>query len=350
MTRNIFLIFGITLLVITNACKNRKNVEKEDKHPEVFIPVKVKPIKYTVFKHFIEISGNVEAIDWAFVTPQTNGQVKEIFVNEGDKVKKGQLLLSLDDAIIKNNIADLQVQFELAKINYEKQKKLWEQDIVSEIIYLEAKTKKESLEKKLEILKEQLSYTTIKAPFDGIIENIQIEIGEIAGPNRKLMQIYNLDYLKIKASISEKYVEKIKKGDTVLVYFDNLSIDTLKLPIFRVGNIINPSNRTFDIELRLKNKKHLIKPNMTAKLKINDYLNEKAIVIPINLVKKDFNNEFVFIAVKENDKYYAKKVFVKTNVIYDGMIEIVDALKQGDLLITEGYNEVAGHSLVKILN
>ncbi len=345
-----FLYFTLSVLLFASCNNsNQKDVKKAEKIDSA-IPVRVTEMKPEVFKHYIETSGNVEAVEWAFITPQINGKVKTVNVEEGDKVKKGQILVVLDDAIIRNNIADLKAQLDLAKVTYKKQKMLWEQKIVSEMAYLQAKAKKESLEKKLAVLREQLGYTKVRAPFDGIVENIQIKTGEIAGPGRKLMQIYNLNELKIKAAISEKYIEKIKEGDTVAVFFDNLSIDTLKLPVYRISNVINPSNRTFDIELRLKNKKHLIKPNMTANLRINDYVNPDAFVVPTPVVKKDFNKEFVFIAVKEKGKYVAKKVFVKSNITYNGMTEIIDGLNEGDLLITEGYNEVAGHSLIKILN
>ncbi len=349
--KKIFLLISI-IGIIGAGCKNSNKTgdnKQTAKVEQAKIPVRIQKVEKKPFSHFVETSGNVEAVNWAFISPQASGQVIKVNVNEGDHVEKGQVLVELNDAIIRKNIAELQTQLDLAKITYEKQKSLYEQKIVSEIQYLQAKTQKEALEKKLEVLNEQLSYTKVTAPFAGTVENIQIKEGEIAAPGRQLMQLYNLSRLKIKADLSEKYISSIKKGDTVSVHFDNLPIQNLKLPVYRIGSVINPNNRTFKIELRLTNKDKLIKPNMVARLKIKDYSNSEAIVIPTPLVKRDFEKEFLFVAKKVKGKLIAKKVYVKTNMSYNGFTEVVEGLNEGDSLITEGYNEVADNSLIEVL-
>ena len=348
--KNITGLIIAGFILIFSACNNNDAVDVNSSNKDNKIPVKVEKIKTTAFTHYIETSGNVEAVDWAFISPQINGQVLNVNVEEGDKVKKGQVLVELNDAILKNNIAELQAQLDLAVTTYKKQKALYEQNIVSEMAFLQAKTQKEALEKKLAVLNEQLDYTKVKAPFDGVVENIQIKTGEIAAPGRQLMQLVNMDQMKIKADISEKYIAKIHQGDTVSVIFDNIPVEPLKCKIYRISNVINPNNRTFSIEIRLKNMRNLIKPNMTARLKITDYANDNAIVIPTIVVKKDFSKEFVFTAVKSRKGYVAKKVFVTTGMTYNGNTEITSGLNEGDLLIIEGYNEVADKSPIKILN
>jgi membrane fusion protein (multidrug efflux system) len=347
-----YLLFVLAIGIFVTSCKNvnkYENSANNNTEQSAKIPVRIKKVERTPFAHFVETSGDVESVNWAFISPQTNGQVVKVNVDEGDYVGKGQVLVELNDAIIRKNIAELQTQLDLAKVTYEKQKSLYDQNIISEIQYLQAKTQKEALEKKLEVLNEQLSYTRVKAPFAGTVENIQIKEGEIAAPGRQLMQLYNLNKLKIKADLSEKYIGSIKKGDTVLVHFDNLNIADLKLPVYRIGSVINPNNRTFEIELRFNNKDKLIKPNMVARLKIKDYYNPHAFVVPTPLVKKYFDKNFLFVAKKVNGKLKAKKVYVKTNQTYNGYTEVVKGLHEGDSLIVEGYNEVSDNSLIEIL-
>ncbi len=348
--KNIFLtLVAISVILFGCTSKKRNNTTQNDTQQNQ-IAVKTTKLKPQVFNHFIETSGTVDAIDFAIISPQASGQVAEVLVNDGDHVTKGQTLVKLNDDIIKNNIAELQAQLDLAKITYEKQKQLYDQKIISEIAYLQAKTQVEALQKRLAVLNKQLSFTAVTAPFSGIAENIQIKVGEIAAPGRQLMQLVNLKNLKIIADLSEKYISKIHKGDSVQVNFESLSLDKMNIPIFRIGNIINPNNRTFQIELRLKNTKdNQIKPNMVASLKIKDYSNNSVIVIPTIVVQKDFDKEFVFTAYRKGNKWFAKKTYITTGLNYKGKTEVLSGLNFGDLLISEGYNEVANNVEIKII-
>jgi len=340
--------------IIAVSCSNNKSEQgkttgNQSKTTDL-ISVKVEKVHPQTFVHYLEITGTADAVKWAFISPQINGQVKKINVNDGDYVKKGDVLVELNDAIIRNNIAEVEAQLDLATTTYEKQKSLYESQVVSEIAYLQAKAQKESLEKRLANLQEQLSFTKVTAPFDGVIENLMIKEGEIAAPGRQLMQIYNLSEMKILADIPETYISRIKKGDTVIVNFDDINFENKKIPVYRVGNVIDPNNRTFKIELRLRNEKAQIKPNMVARLKVKDYENPNAFILPAPLVKKDFDKEFLFIAERKNNTAVAKKVYVTTNMTYNGNMEITGGLHDNDEVIIEGYNDVADNSPVKILN
>ncbi len=349
--KNIILTLAAVSILLAG-CKPQKSQDEKPEHKqeEKGIKVKVEKVAVQSFKHFVEASGVADAVQSAMISPQVSGQVKKVVVNEGDHVQEGQTLVVLNDVMIRNNIAQVKAQLALARSTYEKQKALYEQKITSEIAYLQAKAQKEALENQLANLQEQLSYTEVKAPFDGIVENIQIKEGEIAAPGRILMQLVNLDNMKIITDISEKYIAKLNKKDTAIITFDNLDLQPVRLTPWRIGNIINPSNRTFKVEFRLKNPGHQIKPNLTCRIRIADYENDSSILVPIILVKKDFDRLFVFVVKKDNGVPVAKKQYVETGLTYKDKTEIVDGLKPGDLLITEGYNEVSDNSPVEIIN
>ncbi len=312
------------------------------------IPVSVVTIKPDTFSHFISLNGQVEANQSAFISPEMNGQIKKIHVQEGDRVQKGQLLVSLNTRVIQNNIQEVKTNLELAKKMFEKQKDLWDQEIGSEISYLEAKNRKESLENRLETLKSQLDLSLIKAPFAGIADEIYKKEGEMGMPGMQVVNLVNLSYMKIEASISEDYLSRINKGDMVKVNFPAVPEIALDLPIRRIGNVIDPDSRTFDIEMMFKNPENKIKPNLVSEIKINDYQNNSAIVIPSIVVQQDMKGEYVFCIKNGNGSTTACKTYITTGMSYNNQTMVTAGLEPGKKVIVGGYNLVSDGLEVRI--
>ncbi|RLD33894.1 MAG: efflux RND transporter periplasmic adaptor subunit, partial [Bacteroidetes bacterium] len=275
-------------------------------------PVTVRELIEEPFTHYFQVSGNVDAVDKAYISPEINGQIKQVFVREGEYVKKGQLLAKLNTSITENTIEEVKTQLELAKTLYEKQKQLWEKNIGSEVQYLQAKNNKEAMENKLQTLKAQLDMAYIKSPIEGIVDVIDIEEGELAMPGIQLMQVVNLNKMKILAEVSEKYLPVIQKGDMVEVRFPTYPEIELNVAVLRTGNVINLGNRTFPVELRIDNIEEKFKPNILALLTFLDFNKEDALVIPSIIIKKDIRGEYVYITREHEEAQHAKKVYITT--------------------------------------
>lgn len=302
------------------------------------VRITIDTVKQSVFKHFFEVGGTVEATNSAFISPEMNGQIKNIYVKEGQKVKKGDLLVSLNDNVLQSTIQEVQIGLELASKVYEKQKELWQKQIGSEIQYLEAKTNKESLESKLKTVRAQLEMTKVRAPFDGIVDAIHGKQGELAAPGYELVRLVNLEEIKVNADVAESYISKVQQGENVTITLPSYPDIQIVSKVARVGTIIKPGNRTFEIEVPLQNEKELIRPNSIAVVTINDYTNTKAIAVPTYLVKKDVsNNSFLFVAEKTQNGYVAKKVSVAVGKVYNGKTEITSGLAENMLVIDKGH-------------
>jgi RND family efflux transporter MFP subunit len=322
------------------------------------VMVNIAPVTAQDFNHFIEIQGKIESESVSFVTPRAGGgQVKAIFVKRGDRVVKGQVLLQLDNSMIKQsvaaatqNIETVKAQAALAKSVYEKQKNLWEQNIGSEIQLLTAKTNAEALASQLKaaleqlgMAKDQLAYTSVRSDVDGVAEEVNIKVGEIFMGAGQL-KVVNTDHLKLTSQVPENYAGKVKSGTDVTLFFPDLnkSIDT-KLSV--VGNVIDPLSRSFFVEAKLPVDKNF-RPNQLAQVKIKDYTKKNAISIPINIVQNDDKGKFVYVAATENGKLIARKRVVTIGEFYANTIEILSGLSAGEQVVTEGYqNLYDGQSL-----
>ena len=322
------------------------------------VMVNIAPVTAQDFNHFIEIQGKIESESVSFVTPRAGGgQVKAIFVKRGDRVVKGQVLLQLDNSMIKQsvaaatqNIETVKAQAALAKSVYEKQKNLWEQNIGSEIQLLTTKTNAEALASQLKaameqlgMAKDQLAYTSVRSDVDGVAEEVNIKVGEIFMGAGQL-KVVNTDHLKLTSQVPENYAGKVKAGTDISLFFPDLnkSIDT-KLSV--VGNVIDPLSRSFFVEAKLPVDKNF-RPNQLAQVKIKDYTKKNAISIPINIVQNDDKGKFVYVAATENGKLIARKRVVTIGEFYANTIEILSGLSAGEQVVTEGYqNLYDGQSL-----
>lgn len=312
------------------------------------IPVSVKEMKYEPFFHYFEVNGTVEAINAAFISPEINGQVLNIFVQEGERVKKGQPLLKLNSSITESSIKEVETGLELANTVFERQKRLYDKNIGSEIDYLTAKNNKEALESKLETLHAQQDMALVKSPVNGIVDDIFIKEGEMAMPGLQAMQVVNLDNLYVDADVSEAYLTKVKKGDMVLLEFPSYPDIKMKVPVHRIGNVVKTANRTFTVQLKIKNKNEVIKPNVLAIIKINDFSSESSLLLPSLVIKQDLKGSYVYVVRKHSNDITAMKRYVKTGISYGDETIITEGLHEGDKVIVNGYNQVSDGAEVEI--
>jgi RND family efflux transporter MFP subunit len=277
------------------------------------------------------------------ITPEMSGILKQVFVKEGQRVSKGQILARVDDGGMSQQVAQLQIQADLAKTTYERQKRLWDQKIGSEIQFLQAKSAYEAQQKAVDQIQVQLSKTAIRAPFSGVIDDVITEQGSVvAAGQSQIIRIVNLRDMYIEAVIPEKYITTVTKGKDVEVYFPVLGGEAVNAKIRQASDFIDPNNRTFKIEIAVPNKDGNIKPNLTAKLKINDYTNPTAILIPQSVISENADGEqYVYLADSLQGKTAkAKRAFITTGKTQGDFIEILKGLNNGDAIVNEGARSV----------
>lgn len=302
--------------------------------------VVVSEIKPTSFFHSIEVQGKVDGDNSVNVFCEgAGGIVEEIYVTEGQYVKKGQVLAKLDDAIYQTQLKTALSSLEYVTTLYNKQKALWEQKIGSEVQYLNLKNQKESLEGQVATLKEQISKCRIVSPIAGTVEDIPIKKGQMISPAVVSFRVIDLSSLKIVADVSESYSTRIKVGDKVTVFLPDLNKEITGKVDF-CSRYINPVNRTFNVTLRIPSNDPAIKANMIAVLRIVDYQNPNAIVVPVNVVQTDQKGKYILVAERIDDSYVARKKYVEPGETYKGITEIRSGLKEGDKVITIGFQEL----------
>ena len=292
------------------------------------------------FEHRVEVRGSVASRKNVLITAQNPGTIEKVHVKEGQRVTKGQLLISQDADVIRSNIKELKTSLELANTLYERQSRLWEQKIGTEVQYLQAKNNKESLESKLAATNAQLDQSIIRAPFNGTIDEVPAREGEIAAPGVPLVRITSPEDMFIQGEVSERFLGKVAPGDKVEIYFPVLD-QTLESTISSVSNIINPENRTFRVEVNLPKTSSQLKPNQVTILEIRDYFKKETFSIPTRLILKDNSGEYVYGIDKANSTTVAKKIRVKSGVTYDGKTEILEGLTGNEELIDKGFRDVA---------
>ncbi len=307
--------------------------------------------KEAVFNHFVELQGSVDTKKNLVIYPEYPGTLTRVYVKEGQKVTKGQILAKIDDGGLGQQVAQLQIQAELAKTTFERQERLWNQKIGSEIQYLQAKSTYEAQQRAVNQLKQQVGKTVVRAPFSGTIDDVITEQGSVvASGQSQLFRIVNLQDMYIETDVPERYISNITPGKNVQVEFPILG-KKMDAKIRQAGNFINPANRTFKIEVAVPNKDKSIKPNLTAKLKINDYKNEKAILIPQSIISENAEGQqYVYtVTDKAENKAKAKRVIITTGKTQGDYIEVLSGLENGNEIIDEGARSVKDGQDIKIL-
>jgi RND family efflux transporter MFP subunit len=288
-----------------------------------------------LFQHFIEVQGTVEAEQSVELFPESSGNITNIFVEEGQNVYKGQTLIQIDNSILKTNMAELQTQLELASTTYERQKRLWDQNIGSEIQFLQSKAKKEGLENSIESLKAHAKKLKISAPFSGTVDEVFSKIGGLATPMTPAIRLVNLKQVHVESEVTETFLKHIQKGTEVELFFPTIG-KNISAKVNQVANYINPENRSFKIRIKVNNPNSELKANLLADLKINDF-KQNGIVIPTKLIQKDrMGDSFVYTLKKEKDDYVVEKTYIVQKMTYANESFIEKGLLEDVLIVDKG--------------
>ena len=325
--------------------KLKANYPEEEK---ATLLVKTKTMKYETFEHSFIANGSIEAVREAMVGAELSGRVQTIHVKEGQRIQEGDLLVTLNSSILENNLAEVRTSSKLARTVYEKRKRLWDKKIGSELEFLQAKNAKESLEDRERALEAQLEMTRIQTPIAGIIENIAVKKGAMALPGLNLLHIVDLRELYVNADISESYLGKIKPGDMVNITFPAYPDFEIKSKIHRIGNVINPENRTVEIQMKVKNQKEILKPNNLVVIKMVDFSTDQALLVPSIVIKKDMQGEYIYIATKEEDLWIAKKTYITAGLSEGNITMVKSGLSPDQKVIIQGYNLVKNNLAIKL--
>lgn len=294
------------------------------------------------FTHFVEVTGSVLSKKNVSISSETAGRILEVPVIEGMRVSAGQVLARIDAESIERNIEEMQSNLDLATTIYQKQERLWDQKIGTEIQYLEAKNRKEGLEKSLASMKTQLNKAIVQAPFSGTVESIDVRVGELVQPGVPMFQFVGESDLYIQADVSESFVGVLAKGDSVEVEFPSVG-KSMKTRVSAVGGIINPNNRTFKVEVFLPNLPE-VKPNMISILKINDYQSKESVIVPAHLILADNKGDYVFIV----EDGTAKKKYVTRGLTSGDETEIKEGLTGSETIVDKGFREVGDNFSVTV--
>ncbi len=298
-----------------------------------------------MFQHFIEVQGSVEADQSVELYPESSGNITKIFVREGQSISMGRPLVQIDNSILESSKVELQTQLDLAATTFERQKRLWNQNIGSEIQYLQAKAKKEGLENSLESLKSQAKKLKITAPFSGTVDEVFAKTGGLANPMFPALRLINLDQIHVESEVTETYLKYIKKGTEVELYFPSID-KKINTKVDQVGNYINPNNRSFKVRMNVNNTDGTLKANLLADVKISDF-KEVGIVIPSNLIQKDrMNKPFVYTLVKEDKFFRVKKSYILEKMSYENESFISEGLEADALIVDKGSRLVKGDETV----
>ncbi len=324
--------------------------ENEKKERPALITAEV--IKDTLFKHYVEVQGNVETDQNVVLNAEYSGVLTNVYVKEGQRVSKGQRLAKIDDGGMSSQVAQQEAQLALAKTTFERQERLWEQKIGSEIQYLQAKTNYEAAKNATQQMRSQLGKTVVTAPFSGVVDEIISDPGQVVVPGQTpIIRLVNLSDMYVKASIPETYLKNIKKGTQVKVNLASIN-EEFTGTVRQVSNYINPNNRSFDIQVEIPNKDGLVKPNLIATVKVNDYSAEGAITVPENVLQENAAGETIaYIYQPMNDSVgIAKRVLLETGLSYQNHTEVKSGLKKGDTIIKEGAKTLRDGQKVTIKN
>jgi membrane fusion protein (multidrug efflux system) len=304
--------------------------------------IAVTAVGTSAFTHYIEIQGKVDAQNISYVAPP-NGQggvVTALYITQGQSVSRGQVIAKLDDQLIRQNIEPLRVQLSAAEDTYRRTKNLFDQGIGAYQTVLNAKTQVESLQKQIDVLQRQVSLMTVKAPVSGVVDQLNIRVGEMlsaaANAQNPQIRIVNTNDLKVTAQVPENFIGRVGVGSVLEVIVPEENNRIISTTVNVAAKLIDPNTRTFLIEAKIPSSANL-KPNQLVKVHIKDYGNPNAITIPVNTLQNDESGKFVMLATTEKGKLVARKRTVTIGELYNDQLEVKSGLQAGDTLITEGF-------------
>lgn len=302
-------------------------------------PVEVKNLKPQVFQHFVRLSASVSSKENVVLSAEGNGRVVSVNAKEGDKVTKGQTILRLESDFIEGQLKEAEAAYKLAKTTYERRARLWKDSIGSEIEFLNSETNYRAAENRLKQVNAQYENTFVKAPVTGTLDLIRVNKGEFVGAGTPVARVVDLSNLELETDLSESYLKAVKVGDSVQVSIPSLGLKQMETVVF-ASQFINPENRSFTIKVGLENNNALIKPNLLADIRLKDYENTDALVLPNMAVLKDLKGDYVYLAVDEEGQKVARKRYVKLGRSFGEQAEIVEGLETGLSVIVVGASSV----------
>ncbi len=334
-------------LLNTKISKLEAEINPNQKKDEKAITVKISKLETKPFYHYVEIQGVVDADQNVSVSPQMAGVVTNVYVREGSQVKKGEILATLDAQVLKQSVEEVRTQLDMATTIFEKQKNLWDKKIGSEVQFLQAKSTKESLERRIKTLQEQISMANIVSPISGSVENVPLKVGQMASPGlpASAIRVINMSSAKVMAEVSENFALRIKNGNQAFVRFPDLGKE-IETKLSFTSRFIDPSNRTFKVECRIAPKDFELRANMIAYVKIKDYTNEASLVLPVNIIQSNQVGKFVYVIAREGDKVSVVRKTITTGMDYNGEVEITSGLSAGDQVVIAGYQNLKEGSSV----
>lgn len=333
---------------IKNLESQASSAEGDSLDPGKFKFVGITVVKPGPFDHFIRVQGKLDGDQNAAVFAEVPGTVSARYADVGQKVRRGQVLAQIDDQQYRSQLENLETQYKFASDMFEKQQRLWNQKIGSEVQYLQSKTNKESLESQLSSLKQQIDKFRLKSPIDGTVEEVNIKVGGVVSPDPRqaAFRVVAFRNIKVSAEVSEAYSSEVNVGDKLMVRFPDINTE-IESRVNFVSKYINPVNRTFIIETNLARGVEDLKANMIAIIRINDYHKDNAILVPMNVIETDLSGSYVYV-VRTKDKYnaaYKQPVVIGNS--YNGVAEIVEGLSEGDKIVSTGFQEVIGGEYIR---
>lgn len=313
------------------------------------VPVSVLSVQPESFASYLEVQGMADFDENANVSARVPGTITNIRVQRGDRVSKGQVLATLDAGVLEAGLAELRTRLDLARVIYEKQKRLWDQQIGTEVQYLQAKSNYEALRNNLATQLRQRDQYNVRAPFAGTVDDVPAKVGESSGPGSPVVRLVSGSSGKIVADVSEAYANSIKPGDKALVSIPDMGEENVSATVRTVSSIINPTSRTFTIELRLNSSAAVkLRPNMVATVRIQNYNRQNATVLPVDLVQRDEQNSYVYVVENKGQQKVAAKRVIETGATYNGKVEVTQGLKADDQVVSAGYQNLNPGQVVSL--
>ena len=311
-------------------------------------------VRPSSFEHYLDLQGDVQTKQNVLLYPEMGGTLLQVYAKEGDAVRKGQVLARIDDGGMASGLAQLRTQAALAETTYERQKRLWEQNIGSEIQYLQAKTSYEAAVNSVSQAEAQLAKSVITAPFSGIVDDVMQEEGSTVNPatGMPVFRMVNLSDMYVEVDVPESYLEGVTPGKQVQIYIPVLG-DSITTQVRQTGNFINPANRTFSAEIPVPNREGSIKPNLTVRVRINDYTNPAALLVPPSVISENSEGQqYIYIAtgVGEDGLGTAEKRIITTGLSQGDRIEVLSGIEPGEHIILEGARRVREGQEIEIID
>ncbi len=314
---------------------------------ERVVPVRVQELANANFNHYVDFTGTVSSRENIMISSEANGRVLSVPAREGQEVSRGQVLVRLDNEAVSRQLEEAEAMFKLAETTYQKRKNLWDQNIGSEIEYLQAENNYKTAKSRLAQVRTQYNNTIVRSPISGTVDQVVVNEGEFISFGAPIVRVVDLDNVEVETELSESYLPAVHRGDTVEVSIPALGVETKAVVNF-VSQVINPENRSFKVKVNLPNKEGRIKPNVLANLKIRDYASGAAIVVPSKAISKDLKGDFVYTVSNEGGAVVARKKYIKRGRSSDVTTEILEGLTAGDRVIVSGYDQVNEGTLVEV--